>query len=79
MTSKNDINIKYVDISTLTPDPENAKKHTKPQIRYIANSINDFGAINPLVLWHDENGRNIILAGNGRYEAAQSARSLMPS
>lgn len=47
MTKKNDINVTYVDIDTLTPDPENAKKHTKPQIRYIANSIDDFGAINP--------------------------------
>lgn len=71
MTKKNDIDVTYVDIDTLTPDPENAKKHTKTQIRYIANSIDDFGAINPLVLWHDENGRNIILAGNGRYEAAK--------
>lgn len=71
MTEKNDIDVTYVDIDTLTPDPENAKKHTKPQIRYIANSIDDFGAINPLVLWHDGNGRNIILAGNGRYEAAK--------
>lgn len=71
MSTKNDVDIKYVDISTLTPDPENAKKHTKAQIRYIANSITDFGAINPLVLWHDKNGRNIILAGNGRYEAAK--------
>ena len=45
----------------------NNKKHTITQVNHIANSINEFGFNQPIVV--DEN--NVILVGHGRLEAAK--------
>ncbi|MCZ8182437.1 MAG: site-specific DNA-methyltransferase [Beijerinckiaceae bacterium] len=54
-------------ISLLRPYPNNARKHSKRQIRQIAESIRRFGFTNP-VLVSDDGG---IIAGHGRVEAAK--------
>src|SRR3954452_5056157 len=54
-------------IATLRPYAQNARKHSKKQIRQIANSIERFGFTNP-VLISDESE---IIAGHGRVEAAK--------
>lgn len=59
--------IEKVKIASLTPDPENARKHSKRNIDAIAVSLEKFGQRRPLVVWE-----NIIIAGNGTLEAAQS-------
>lgn len=60
-------NILYVAIGDLTPWARNARTHSKKQIRQIADSIENFGFTNPVLI--DEGGT--ILAGHGRVEAAK--------
>lgn len=54
-------------ISSLKPNPPNARTHSRRQIRQIANSIAAFGFNNPILF--DEN--DCIIAGHGRVEAAK--------
>jgi len=57
---------KYIKINNLYPYTSNARTHSDSQIEKIANSINEFGFNNP-VLIDKENG---IIAGHGRVLAA---------
>src|SRR3954467_3006198 len=57
--------IQVQSIATLRPYAQNARTHSKKQIRQIATSIERFGFTNP-VLISDENE---IIAGHGRVEA----------
>ncbi len=59
--------IVYRPLSELTPNPQNARKHSKQQIRQIAASIKQFGFVVPILI--DRNGR--IIAGHARAEAAK--------
>jgi DNA modification methylase len=59
--------IEYSLVRELRPYPNNARTHSKRQIRQIANSIKKFGFCNP-VLVDDEKQ---IIAGHGRVEAAK--------
>lgn len=54
-------------ISALTPNPRNARTHSKDQVRQIAASIEEFGFNNPVLV--DEHLG--IIAGHGRVEAAR--------
>src|SRR4051812_16428278 len=54
-------------LKALKPQPRNSRTHSKKQIQQIANSIRHFGWTCPILA--DENG--FILAGHGRYYAAQ--------
>jgi len=60
--------IEYHDPNKLLPWANNARTHSKKQLRQIADSIRQFGFTNPVII-DDE---NIILAGHGRVEAAKS-------
>ncbi|MGI9353440.1 MAG: site-specific DNA-methyltransferase [Rhizobiaceae bacterium] len=62
-----ELNIKYQSISSLRPWERNARTHSRKQIRQLAESIQEFGFTNP-VLVDDECS---ILAGHGRVEAAK--------
>jgi DNA modification methylase len=53
--------------STLKPWANNARTHSKKQLRQIADSIELFGFTNPVLIDKD----NVILAGHGRVEAAK--------
>lgn len=55
-------------LAELTPYPHNAKRHTTEQIAALVESIRRFGFTQPIII--DENG--VVLAGHGRYAAAQS-------
>ena len=57
----------YRRIAELKPDPANPRRHTKKQIRQIADSIETFGFNVPILV--DCNGK--IIAGHGRYDAAR--------
>ncbi len=59
--------IEHIQISTLLPWKQNARTHSKKQIRQLADSINTFGFTNPILI----DGSNSILAGHGRVEAAK--------
>ena len=59
--------LSFVAIGHLVPDPQNPRKHGRAQIGAIARSIESFGFNAPILV--DKN--NKIVAGHGRYEAAQ--------
>ena len=50
-----------------TPNPRNARTHSRKQLRAIAASISKLGFNAPIVV--DES--NVVLAGHGRLEAAK--------
>jgi hypothetical protein len=55
-------------ISELSHDPHNARRHPISNISAIAASLNEFGQQKPIVITSD----NVIIAGNGTYDAAVS-------
>lgn len=55
-----------IPIDELTPDPNNAKDHPAWQVEQIKNSIEQFGNLDPIGVWGDD---NLIVEGHGRYEA----------
>jgi DNA modification methylase len=59
--------IEHLPIASLLPWANNARTHSKKQLRQIAASIEEFGFTNPVLI--DEAGA--ILAGHGRVEAAK--------
>jgi len=59
--------IEYTPVRELRPYPNNARTHSKKQIRQIANSIAKFGFCNPVLV---DDAKQII-AGHGRVEAAK--------
>jgi hypothetical protein len=63
----NDPRIEILPANNLTPYKNNARTHSKKQIRQIAGSIRRFGFTNPVLI--DDAGE--IIAGHGRVEAAK--------
>jgi ParB-like nuclease domain len=61
--------VNYLPIDSIVPDPSNPRKHSQKQIRAIANSIEAFGFTAPILV----NTANRIVAGHGRWEAAQQS------
>lgn len=62
------LEIEYTPIGDLIPDINNAREHSDSQIQQIANSINEFGFTNPVLI--DESKK--IIAGHGRYMAGKT-------
>ncbi len=56
-----------ISIADLKPWEQNARTHSKAQIRQIAESIKTFGFTNPVLI----DAENKTLAGHGRVEAAK--------
>ena len=65
MASKN-LKVEYVDIDSIQPYKNNARKHDTKDITAIKKSIEEFGFNDPIGVWHDE-----IVEGHGRLLAAQ--------
>ena len=63
-SDKLQLQVEYVDISTIKPYKGNAKEHPKVQIEQIKKSMQEFGNIDPIGVWHNE-----IVEGHGRYLA----------
>lgn len=61
------LTVKNLPAASLTPYSQNARRHTKRQIRQIAQSIETFGWTNPILI----DANNGIVAGHGRLEAAK--------
>ena len=60
------LEVRYRPPSDLTPDPRNARTHSRRQLQQICESIRSFGFVSPVLV--DEDGR--LIAGHGRWEAA---------
>jgi DNA modification methylase len=68
--------IRDLPINQLKVNPDNARTHSKHQVRQIAASIKEFGFTNPVLI--DKN--NMVVAGHGRVAAAQLlGRSHVPT
>jgi ParB-like chromosome segregation protein Spo0J len=65
------LKIVYRAVDELKLDPANPRRHSKKQIRQIANSIRTFGFIVPVLI--DRHGR--VLAGHGRLLACRELGS----
>ncbi len=61
------LEVSYLPIGALTPDPRNARTHSKRQVEQIAASIRAFGFTNPILA--DPEGN--LIAGHGRLRAAK--------
>jgi DNA modification methylase len=59
--------IEVLPLSSLRPYPNNARRHSRKQVRQIADSIKRFGFTNPILV--SEQGE--IIAGHGRVMAAK--------
>jgi ParB-like chromosome segregation protein Spo0J len=59
--------IEWVAIAALKPAPNNARTHSKRQIKLIVRSIERFGFMNPILI----DGEQGIIAGHGRWAAAK--------
>lgn len=59
--------VELVPIGSVHPNPKNARRHSRKQIKQIATSIRTFGFLNPLLV----DGTNTVIAGHGRLEAAR--------
>jgi len=59
--------IEYMLVHELRAYPNNARTHSRKQLRQIANSIEKFGFCNPVLIDDDKQ----IIAGHGRVEAAK--------
>ena len=54
-------------LADLVPHDRNARTHSKKQLKQIADSIQRFGFTNPVLV----DGKNSVVAGHGRIEAAK--------
>lgn len=64
-----DMPIVWKPIKELKPYKKNAKKHTKEQVKQIANSIKEFGFTQPVLI----DKQNNVVAGHGRILGAKQA------
>ena len=62
--------IDYIALADLVLNPQNARTHSRKQVRQIANSISEFGFTNPILI----DSTNLVLAGHGRLAAAKQLR-----
>jgi len=66
-SSLTDLRIAYLPPGSLRPSANNARTHSKKQLKQIAGSIKRFGFVNPVLISDDFE----IIAGHGRVEAAK--------
>lgn len=66
-----DLHVTMLPTDELVPYAGNAKEHPEEQIEQIMASIEEFGFDDPVSVWHDSEGKPIIVEGHGRVLAAQ--------
>lgn len=66
MAQSPSLEVSYLPVSDLVPYANNSKIHTDRQIEQIAASIERFGDCDPIGIWHDADGRPVIVEGHGR-------------
>jgi ParB/Sulfiredoxin domain len=64
---RDELVVTYRKINTLTPFANNARVHSRSQIRKLRDSIQTFGFVNPVLI----NTAGTIVAGHGRVQAAK--------
>lgn len=66
------LTIKSVKLSSLVPDPNNARQHDANNLKAIVHSLEQFGQRKPIVVARANDGRLVVIAGNGTLEAAKA-------
>lgn len=61
------LNIEILDIDDIKESNYNSRIHSEAQVEKIANSIDEFGFVNPIII----DNENEIIAGHGRFTAAR--------
>ncbi len=69
---ENNLELEYIEVDELIPYEKNQRIHSTDQISKIANSIREFGFLNPIIV--DEN--NVVVTGHGRIEGAKLLKML---
>lgn len=62
------LKIECLPIDSLKPYERNARKHTNDDVQTIVNSIREFGFLDPVGIWSEQ---NLIVEGHGRLLAAK--------
>ena len=65
------LKVEYVPTESLVPYAGNAKQHGERDVDAIAESIDQFMFNDPIGIWHDEDGKPVIVEGHGRLLAAK--------
>lgn len=63
-----ELRIEYLPVSALKEYERNARKHEKEDVDAIVASIREFGFLDPIGIWSEQ---NIIVEGHGRLLAAR--------
>lgn len=71
METKNNIDIKYIDINLLKGAEYNARKHSKEQMEQLKESIKRFGLVDPIICNSTPERNNVVIGGHFRVEAAK--------
>lgn len=71
METKNNIDIKYVDINLFRGAEYNARKHSKEQMEQLKESIKRFGLVDPIICNSVPERNNVVIGGHFRVEAAK--------
>ena len=64
------LEVTYEPVERLKGYANNAKVHTRQQIRQIKDSIREFGFNDPIGVWTNAEGKSEIVEGHGRFTAA---------
>lgn len=66
--------IQKIDITNIQPNKDQPRKHfDEESLKQLAESINNYGILQPLIVSPGTNGTYIIIAGERRYRASQKA------
>lgn len=63
------IEIKYLNVNDLKPYEKNTRRHAKEDVKFIENSIKEFGMNDPIGIWGKE---NLVVEGHGRLMACKN-------
>ena len=61
--------IEMIKVGDIKPYEKNARKHQKEDVKAIEESIREFGFLDPIGIWGED---NIIVEGHGRLQAAKN-------
>ena len=67
-SSQNAINIEYIEIGNLKPDPANPRRISDQELEALTRSIREFGLVDPIIARHED---KMVIGGHQRLLAAR--------
>lgn len=68
---KNNIEVTYVPITTLSPAEYNPRKHSEEQAKQLKESITRFGLVDPVIANNAPDRKNVVIGGHFRLKMAK--------